>query len=52
MESNKPTEIQRLSWIDMSRGFAISLVVLGHVIANGQSAGVLSNPIWGRLSEN
>lgn len=36
----------RLAWIDSSRGLAIALVVLGHVISNSTSARVLTGKTW------
>ena len=41
-EQNK----KRLTWIDNAKGFAIILVVLGHVISNLDSSGFLTNDVW------
>ena len=36
----------RITWIDLVRGVAIVLVVLGHIITNGQSSGILQENLW------
>lgn len=48
MSERVSTSIQspRIKWIDMSRGVAIVLVVLGHVIGNAQAASTISGHTW------
>lgn len=39
--------MERIKWIDQSKGMAIFLVVVGHVIANGHSSGIVDkNGLW------
>ena len=36
----------RVTWVDMARGVAIILVVLGHIISNGRSSDILATDVW------
>lgn len=43
---------ERKTWIDQSKGLAIMLVVLGHVVTNGMSSGIVSDiGVWSVLNK-